>query len=450
MKVLLIDPPVSFLSGTGTLRHMLPMGLGCVGAALHEAGHEVRLLLPDLRAYTGDDPWGEIRRAVAAENPDVVGLTGMSPCAAAMERVVAEVRAALGPEVPLVVGGQHAMSWPRGVAAWPGVTCVVRGEGDDAMLGLVEGWRRGSFDPTTVPGVVATRGGELVEGPPPIRRADLDTLPLTFREGLVWADQLHPALYESMYTQRGRPYGCIYCSLTFAERGTRYHSAARVVEEAEHVRDHFGARSLVFYDPVFTLNRRRTLEMMTLFKERGLHMPFMCQTRADRMDAELAAAMAERGCTRVFLGIESGDEDTLARLSKPMKLDTIRQAVDVMSGAGITVCGYFMVGFPWEDAPRIRKTVDFALGLGLDWVSLHSATPVPGTALWDMVPSHLQVTVENFLAPDLNLTAMADEDYRTLFTELRTRCERHNVEVQQRRFPQVNLPQLDSRAPGPR
>ena len=42
-------------------RPVQPLGLGYVGSFL-SANHDVRFLLPDTRAYVGDDPWSELRR----------------------------------------------------------------------------------------------------------------------------------------------------------------------------------------------------------------------------------------------------------------------------------------------------------------------------------------------------------------------------------------------------
>src|SRR5690606_20224843 len=98
---------------------------------------------------------------------------------------------------------------------------------------------------------------------------------------------------------------------------------------------------------------------------RDLALPFACQTRAERVDAELLDLMVEAGCHQIFFGIESGDVDSLRKIRKKTPLDVIRGAVDMVKARGIRCTGFFMVGFPWENEHLIDKTVAFACELGL-------------------------------------------------------------------------------------
>ena len=157
MKVLLADSPDEFLLRDGLTRQVQPLGLAYVGAALARR-HDVRFLLPDTRAYRGDDPWGEIARAIAAESPDVVGLTAVTatyPAACRLARLVKEIDAS----IPVVLGGAHASADPVAAAdGEPAVDFVVRGEGEETMARLVDALdasRRGrGLDWTQVPGLL--------------------------------------------------------------------------------------------------------------------------------------------------------------------------------------------------------------------------------------------------------------------------------------------------------
>src|SRR6185436_13548684 len=116
----------------------------------------------------------------------------------------------------------------------------------------------------------------------------------------------------------------------------------------------------------------------------GVRIPFACQTRADRVDEPLLDRLVEVGLHQVFFGIESGDRASLKLIKKDMPLEQIGRAVGWVKARGVRCTGFFMVGFPWETESQIRQTADFACSLGLDAVSLFSATPLPGTELWDM------------------------------------------------------------------
>ncbi len=442
MRVLLVDPPDLFLDGKGVTRQVLPMGLGYLAAVLKRE-HEVAMLLPDARAYVGDDPWGEIERAIAGWRPDVVGITSVTATWPAARRLAALVGEAL-PGVPVVVGGVHATFRPEEAARAKNVYAVVAGEGELTFPQLLAVAARGG-DPAAVPGVYASDGESVRHGPErePIR--DLDALPLPDRDAVLWPADLQPAFYQATITLRGCPYRCIYCSVPNGPEGrTRYRSADAVADEVAHLVDKYRVPYVFYHDSVFTLNRKRTLEICDALLRRGLRVPFACQTRADRVDEELLDRMREVGLHQVFFGIESGDRDSLKLIKKDMPLERIRTAVKWVKARGIRCTGFFMVGFPWETEALIRRTADFACALGLDAVSLFSATPLPGTELWEMSRGAALPDSIDFRTPQVNLTALASDEYARIFEDVKAQITAYNQSVMQAAlaaWPGSGLPQ---------
>jgi radical SAM superfamily enzyme YgiQ (UPF0313 family) len=257
---------------------------------------------------------------------------------------------------------------------------------------------------------------------------DLAALAVPDRESVLWPEDLQPAFFQALMTLRGCPYRCIYCSVPNGPEGrTRYRSAGAVADEVALLRERFGVDYLFYHDSVFTLNRRRTLELCDALDARGLRVPFACQTRADRVDGALLDRLVEVGLHQVFFGIESGDRDSLKLIKKDMPLERIENAVAEVKARGVRASGFFMIGFPWETPEQVRRTAEFACAIDLDAVSLFSATPLPGTELWEMSRRPLPESID-FRAPQVNLTALPDEEYAALFEEVRARIDRYNQE----------------------
>jgi hypothetical protein len=85
-----------------------------------------------------------------------------------------------------------------------------------------------------------------------------------------------------------------------------------------------------------------------------------------------------------------------------------------------------MVGFPWEDELLIERTAEFATSLGLDAVSLFSATPLPGTELWALAGgSHMPDSID-FRTPQVNLTQLPDDEYAAVFARVKHRIDAYN------------------------
>lgn len=311
------------------------------------------------------------------------------------------------------------------------------------MLELVQGWERArDFAPHQVAGVsCAQQDGSILRGPRKSPQLDLDRLPWAQRDNLVFDQDVHPVLYESMITLRGCPYKCIYCAIPqSSDRKTRYRSIENICDEVAYLKETYATQRLMFYDSVFTLNRKRTFQLLDELESRGLQMPFSCQTRADRVHPELLDRLVQAGCECIYFGIESGDLASLKQLRKPMSLETIRSAVRQTKERGIRANGFFIIGFPWETYIQAQKTVDFALDLGLDMVSLFSATPLPGTELWDLaaaqsdVPEDTGMGLRDFRNPQLNMTKMSSDAYVQLFHTATSRFQEYNHQVTQNRF----------------
>ena len=140
----------------------------------------------------------------------------------------------------------------------------------------------------------------------------------------------------------------------------------------------------------------------------------------------LQSRMRQAGCEQIFLGIESGSTESLRRIHKHIELDAVRAAVEMIGAHDIRCAGFFMIGFPWETERHIAATCDFATSVGLDAVSLFSATPLPGTELWDITDRAAIPDSVDFRTPQVNLTNLSDDRYAALFTEIAGRFDAYN------------------------
>jgi anaerobic magnesium-protoporphyrin IX monomethyl ester cyclase len=95
--------------------------------------------------------------------------------------------------------------------------------------------------------------------------------------------------------------------------------------------------------------------------------------------------MSEGGCERVYLGLESGSDETLTLMGKHARVADGVQAVQVFREAGIGVAGFFIVGYPGESKSSVEKTLAYALSLPLDEISINVPFPLPGSGLYSRV-----------------------------------------------------------------
>jgi radical SAM superfamily enzyme YgiQ (UPF0313 family) len=119
IKVLLINPP------SDGPNPILPLGLAYIAAACEKAGMVVKVI----DAWVENYSYSRIGELSKEFNPDIVGISIMSPVYAIGMRTVEAIRECI--DAPIVLGGPHPSAEPEQcLEDNPNVDYVVIGEGD--------------------------------------------------------------------------------------------------------------------------------------------------------------------------------------------------------------------------------------------------------------------------------------------------------------------------------
>ena len=198
-------------------------------------------------------------------------------------------------------------------------------------------------------------------------------------------------LTASMITSRGCPWNCTYCSshITMGKK-YRFLSAEYVLSEIEELYHKYNIRNILFWDDLLTFDHDRLTEICQGIIDRKLKIKWSCHSRTDRITLEVAKIMKKAGCRVISFGVESGNENTLKRIRKKVKLDVVLKSIDLCRKAGIRAQGSFILGFPWETRQEMMDTIDFSLKSKLDIAIFFSFTPYPSTHEWQYVPEELK------------------------------------------------------------
>jgi len=181
--------------------------------------------------------------------------------------------------------------------------------------------------------------------------------------------------FATVLTDYGCPYPCTFCVI--GTLGFKTRPVEDVLQEIDHLRSR-GVLEIFFLDQTFGLVRERALELCAALADRG-DLAWTAFTRPDTARTELLGAMARAGCHTVILGVESADDAVLERYEKGYDTAEVRRAVAEAKRAGLRTVGTFIVGLPEESEATLRATLDFAVELGLDFMSLNMAVPRFGT-----------------------------------------------------------------------
>ena len=118
-------------------------------------------------------------------------------------------------------------------------------------------------------------------------------------------------------------------------------------------------RWLVILDDTFTADVRRAREISQVLKE-DYGGPWSCEVAAVELcqHPDLARQLIEAGLSRVQIGIESGNDETLRVYRKILTREKLEFAMENLLEAGVkAVYGNFIVGAPGETAEMVQRNI---------------------------------------------------------------------------------------------
>jgi anaerobic magnesium-protoporphyrin IX monomethyl ester cyclase len=192
-----------------------------------------------------------------------------------------------------------------------------------------------------------------------------------------------------LITARGCPYSCRWCSHSTFGKTHRRRSVTAVADEVEWLIDRYHPDMFWYADDVFTIHTSWTLNYRTELKRRGVHLPFECITRADRMTGEIADALAEMGCFRVWIGSESGSQRVLDAMERGVKIEQVQTAVELAKSRGIEAGMFLMWGYGEEQLEDIEATVAHVRACQPSIFLTTVAYPLKGTGFYKEVQDRL-------------------------------------------------------------
>lgn len=365
MRTLLINPPAIEIINPADMQRRqpdktwAPLGVAYLGSCLRAEGYDVTVR--DMHSYS----WDEVEIELRAVAPDIVGISCFTMWKSGAFRT-ARLAKEINPEVTVVMGAPHATFFPEQIFRAVPVDVIVSGEGEQTFVELVEALDRGR-DVADVKGLVLFRDGLVIRtgSRPQIRH--LDELPFPLYDHIDLHEYKSPEIPPPFLplagthitTSRGCPFSCRYCSVSaFWGRKWRPRSPQNVVDEVEWLYKEYGVRHIYFSDDLFSLDRKRVIEICHEILRRKLELVWMAETRVDCVGREMLNEMRRAGCYRVYYGVESGSARILKAINKGVTPEQIKRAFKLTHEAGIQPCAFLMVGNPGEDESTIDETIE--------------------------------------------------------------------------------------------
>jgi hopanoid C-3 methylase len=257
------------------------------------------------------------------------------------------------------------------------VDCVLIGEGETAITGLLDALAQNRGSLKDVPGCVTLDH----RAPPPafVRSLD-DLLPardLARRRRKYFMGELDPC--ASIEFSRGCPWDCVFCSAwTFYGRNYRVKTPERAVDELAQIRE----PGIFIVDDVAFIQAEHGMQLGEAIARRGIKKRYYLETRGDVLlrNREVFKFWKRLGLEYMFLGLEAIDEEGLKRYRKRVTLSKNFEALDYARSLGVTVAVNIIADPAW-DRERFKVVRDWCLEIP-EVVNISINTPYPGTETW--------------------------------------------------------------------
>jgi radical SAM superfamily enzyme YgiQ (UPF0313 family) len=277
-----------------------------------------------------------------------------------------------------------------------GADVVVLGEGELTVEELLNAWRQGDTDLSSISGIAFREShGFTRRTTPRSQITDLDVQPWPAREAIdmdryvdTWRTH-HGKGSVSLITARGCPFRCEWCSHQVFGQTHRRRRPEYVADELEWLLERYKPDMLWIADDVFTINHDWLTKWAAELNQRQIHIPFECISRSDRLNENVIRTLAGLGCQRLWVGSESGSQRILDAMQRGVKVQAVRQAVALCRQYGIETGMFLMWGYEGEELEDIEATIDHVRSSNPDIFLTTVSYPIKGTPYYNKVASRV-------------------------------------------------------------
>lgn len=327
--------------------------------------------------------------------PDFLMIESKSPVIKTHWQQITDIKKRL-PKIKIILVGDHVTYDPMESFKESPVDYIIKGgDYDFLLLNLLNHIYK--KEPLEGGVLRRSKNGKILNSGPASLKHNLDDLPFVDRDLTKWWLYAYengnykytPATY--MYSGRDCWYGrCTFCvwDHTLNPIGSyRSFSPERLFAEVKHVVDKYGVKE-IFDDAGTMFIGPKLQKFCQLLIESGYNkkVRYGCNMRLNALKKDTYDLLKEAGFRFILYGMESGNQKTLDRLSKGLKVEQIIEGAKQATEAGLEPHVTIMLGYPWENLDDAEKTIDIAkYCFKKGYFNTMQATiviPYPGTPLY--------------------------------------------------------------------
>jgi anaerobic magnesium-protoporphyrin IX monomethyl ester cyclase len=341
-------------------KQRLPMSLLSVAAVIADH-YDVELIDGNLV----DDPAAAILAAAERTGAKLLGVTVMPGPQLRQAVPVCKAVKAARPDLTILWGGYFVSNHPEVTVRAPYVDYGIIGQGEPPFRKFVDTLHDGG-SMADVPSLAYDDAGTIVKT---LRApyADVNNFPWYPYEQIdvtpyVGTSYLGKRVL-SHHTSFGCPFSCSFCAVVpLAQKRWLAESGRRVGDIVTYMKAEWNIDGVEFHDMDFFIREDRALEIAQRLAP--LDVNWWGLGRVDNMmrySDKTWRTMADSGLRMVFMGAETGSDETLKQMNKggSSSVDKTLAIVERMKGFGVVPELSFVMGNPPDPLADVEGTIKF-------------------------------------------------------------------------------------------
>ncbi len=331
----------------------------------------------------------------------------------------------LFPEITTIWGGYFASNQYQVCMDSGVVDYIINGPGDVAFPSLLDELEKGiTTDLGAIKNLIfRNEKGEIIKTAkePLLDQDALPDLPYTHLNQYYPVKNYLAKTFMgnttlSYHSSMGCPFTCSFCGIVpIFNAAWKGKSAEGMYKDVKYFKDKYGIDAIEFHDNNFFTSKKRVVEFSKLIMDDNIK--YWGEGRIDtinRYSDEDLQLMKKAGCTMIFLGAETGNDEVLKQMNKggTQSGKMIKEFAARMKRVGIIPEMSFVLGMPAETEEQVYKQILWDINFIKEIkeinpdteiiIYLYSPTPTEGSDLYQQIIEagfSFPSTLEEWISP---------------------------------------------------
>lgn len=358
---------------------------------LKENNHKVSLIDMKINGYQVED----LNEILPAKVPDVILIDDIPETHCNTKLIIELLRKKYGNSVKIGMKGELISFEPQMIMERnPMLDFGIRYDDDYALLNYINNMKNDSSLQSVNNIVYRNLEGEIVITDRQFCMYELDSLPMPDRELFDIKKYLERDSETIVKSSRGCPGNCLFCIKTRLEKFKLF-SIKRFCDEIE-IMLNLGFKTFFFSDDTFAFSMKRLNEFAEEIEKRKLDFKWTSNIRIKDITEEKIQLMKKLGAYRVFVGIETINEDASDIIGKKLNKSEIMEKINILKKNNMQFHASFILGNPEDSEEDLERTIQFVKEISPNIVTFNLIKIYPGLDLYNNPDKYGMVMLDKF------------------------------------------------------